>query len=148
MDVAYEFDSRCAVSGDLDGDGRVDILVEHKDLRESKSVLHFVRNQWPDTQHWIGVHLRRAGTKISPWGAKVVVELTDGRKLLQHNVTGHSVWAQHASTVHFGLGSVGEVASVRVQWPGGSVSELLRPQVDQYHVVSPAGGSAAIGTRP
>ena len=136
MGVSYEFDSRCTVSGDLDGDGRVDLLVEHKDTRNSKSNLHFVRNQWDHGNHWIGVHLRRDGVGTSPWGAKVTVELTDGRKLLQHNLTGHSVWAQHASTVHFGLGKMDTVRGVTVHWPSGEVSELDAPAVDQYHVVA------------
>ena len=37
MGCAFEFDSRAAISADLDSDGAVDLLVEHKDLR-GKSV--------------------------------------------------------------------------------------------------------------
>ena len=141
MDVAYEFDSRCAVSGDLDGDGRVDILVEHKDVRNNKSNLYFVRNQWTHANHWIGVHLRQDGPSPSPLGAKVTVQLTDGRKLLQHNLSGHSVWAQHANTVHFGLGKSAKVEAILVRWPDGTVSELREPGVDQYHTLRPVGES-------
>jgi hypothetical protein len=136
MDVSFEFDSRCAVSGDLNGDGRVDLIVEHKNVRDSKSSLYIAANQWTDSNHWIGVHLRSAGPGPSPLGAKVLVRLADGRKLLQHNLSGHSVWAQHANSVHFGLGeSAVEVEEITVTWPGGAVSELKNPPIDQYHVV-------------
>ncbi len=137
MDVSYEFDSRCTVSGDLDSDGRVDLIVEHKDLRSDKSNLHFVRNQWPGTNHWIGVHLRQNSPSPAPWGAKVILTLADGRKLLQHNLSGHSVWAQHACSVHFGLGQSDRVQRIEVLWPDGSASQLSEPAVDQYHTVEP-----------
>ncbi len=138
MGCSFEFDSRSAVSADLDGDGRVDLLVEHRDTRKTQRNLHIVRNQWNDTNHWIGIRLEpKAGSKTSPFGAKVVVTLQDGRKLLQHCLAGHSVWAQHLDWIHFGLGSDAAIESVKIHWPGGKVSELSHPEVDQYHTVTP-----------
>ena len=137
MGVAFEFDSRCVVSGDLDGDGAVDLLVEQKDLRNDQSIVHFVRNQWKHPNHWIGVHLRRNAQGPSALGAKVSVALKDGSVLLQHNVSGHSVWAQHDNTVHFGIGEATEVATLSVRWPNGTTTQLTNPPIDQYHVVRP-----------
>ena len=137
MDVSFEFDSRAAVSADFDGDGRVDIAVEHKDVRNSRADIHIVRNQWSPANHWVGVHLRRNGASVSPLGAEVRVVLPDGRILLQHNVTGHSVWAQHANTVHFGLGELDAVRRVEVRWPNGKISKLDNPTLNQYHALSP-----------
>ena len=73
----------------------------------------------------------------SPLGAKVSVHLPGGRKLLAQNVTGHSVWAQHANTVHFGLGPLDEIERIDVAWPNGAKSVLERPEVDRYHVATP-----------
>jgi len=141
MGVAFEFDSRAALSGDLDGDGRVDLVVEEKDHRGQLSRLYLVRNNWQGPGHWIGVHLRQPAPGTSPLGAKVSVELDDGRKLLQHNVSGHSVWVQHPNTVHFGLGDQPSVKSLTVTWPDGRTSRLENPAVDRYHVVAvPSGG--------
>lgn len=139
MDCSFEFDSRTAISADLDADGRVDLLVEHRDLKNSERNLHFVQNNWEDSNHWIGVKLEpKAGVKTSPFGAKVVVTMADGRKQLQHCVAGHSVWAQHLDWIHFGIGKQSAVKSVDIVWPGGLKSTLANPEVDKYHVVMPS----------
>jgi hypothetical protein len=140
MDCASELDSRMTVSGDLDLDGKVDLIFEHSDVRNSKLNLIFLRNQWEDNHHWIGVHLVSDRSNPSPIGAKVTVEAVDGRVLLQHNVTGHSVWTQHPNTVHFGLGQAGEVKRITVRWPSGAVSSLDHPPADRYHIVRPPQG--------
>lgn len=134
MDCSFEFDSRTTLSGDIDADGKVDLLVEHSDRRTDQRNLYFVRNQWDDDNHWIGVKLKAmAGAKTSPLGAKVVVTLEDGRELIQHYTVGHSVWAQHPDWIHFGLGKNASVKKVNVVWPGGLVSTLDNPSVDKYH---------------
>ena len=133
MGVGLEVDCRLALSGDLDGDGRVDLLVEEKDIRGQQRRLHFLRNQWHDSHHWIGVHLRgNSELPESPHGAKVVATLSDGSKLVQHCLTGHSVWGQHANTIHFGLGER-SVSHLEVQWPGGTVTKVESPKLDVYH---------------
>jgi hypothetical protein len=136
MNASFEFDSRAVVSGDLDGDGRVDLVVEQKDHRASEAKLYFVRNLWNQGSHWIGVHLRQGPNTSSPIGARVTLKMPDGRRVVQHNVAGHSVWAQHANTVHFGLGEVDSVESIEVVWPDGSITDLSRPNVDRYHSVT------------
>lgn len=138
MDCSFEFDSRTTVSGDIDGDGRVDLLVEHSDRRTDQRNLYFVKNQWQDDNHWIGVRLHpNRDVKSSPLGAKVVVTLTDGRQLVQHYATGHSVWAQHLNWLHFGIGGNETVMKIEVEWPGGYTTRLVDPAVDQYHKVTP-----------
>ena len=144
MGASSKLDSRCTVSGDLDGDGRVDLIYEHKDHSRSVAVLHFLRNQWHEKNHWIGVQLRTNVPGFSALGARVTAHLADGRTLLQHNLSGHAVWVNHANTVHFGLGATAEVQRIEVRWPDGSVTEVRDPEVDKYHVVPPA-AAASIG---
>jgi hypothetical protein len=136
MNVSHEFDSRAAVSGDIDGDGRVDLIVEQKDLRANESKLYIVRNAWDQGGHWIGAHLRQSPGGASPIGARVTVALPNGHELKQHNVAGHSVWAQHDNTVHFGLGASAAVSSIRVHWPDGTSSTIMEPAINEYHVVT------------
>ena len=62
LGLADEFDSRSAVSGDLDLDGRVDLVVlENNEIEGQK--LHIYRNQLETDHHWIGVQLREEGAE-------------------------------------------------------------------------------------
>ena len=138
MNCSFEFDSRTTVCGDLDADGRVDLLVEHSDRRTDQRNLYFVRNEWKSDNHWVGVKLRpKKGVPISPLGAKAEVTMNDGRKLVQHYATGHSVWAQHPNWLHFGLGKDDSIKQIEVIWPGGKRTKADSSAIDQYHVVSP-----------
>ncbi|MCA9148883.1 MAG: CRTAC1 family protein [Planctomycetales bacterium] len=134
MGVAFEFDTRAVVSGDLDADGRVDLIVEQKDQRTNEYKLHWVRNMWNGGGHWIGVQLRQSAGEPSPLGARVTLTYDDGRQIVQHNLAGHSVWVQHDNTIHFGLGEVEAIKSIEIIWPNGKRTELHEPQVDRYHV--------------
>ena len=135
MGVGFEFDARTVVSGDLDQDGRIDLLVEHKDIRGKKRNLYIVRNQWQDEHHWLGVHLR-GNEAETPHGAKVSLKLSDGSRLIQHCLTGHSVWAQHPTTIHFGTGNR-TPARLTVIWQNGKETELDLTDFDKYVEVSP-----------
>src|SRR5204863_10136881 len=53
--VALEQDSRDVVSDDLDGDGRMDLLLTTQEVwRETKQSLRVFKNNLPDAGHWIG----------------------------------------------------------------------------------------------
>jgi len=137
MDCASVLDSRAAVSGDLDLDGRVDLIYEHNDMHQNEAVLHFLRNRWEDDHHWVGVHLLPNAACSNTLGAKVAVQLDDGRVLLQHRLSGHSVWVQHADTLHFGMGKTAKIRRISVRWPNGARSTLQAPVADKYHVLQP-----------
>jgi len=139
MNCASEFDSRFAASADMDLDGRMDIIFEHTSPRDRQAALHFLKNEWHDQHHWIGVHLKSADPKNSPLGAKVEAISSDaGRTWIQHVVTGHSVWAQHPNTVHFGLGDTSSLDAIRVTWPNGTVTKIDNPDLDAYLTVEAA----------
>jgi hypothetical protein len=70
-------------------------------------------------------------------GTKVSVQSDDGRVLLQHRVSGHSVWSQHADTLHFGIGRTAKIRHMSVSWPDGARSLLKAPSADKYHVLRP-----------
>jgi hypothetical protein len=131
--VADEFDSRSAVSTDIDRDGRVDLLVVEA-LGDGGEKLHIYRNQLETPNHWIGLELREEGGGLSPVGASVIVR-TETRTHVGRVVTGDTLMGQHATTVHFGLGSEDRVKSVEVRWPSGAERILLAPAVDRYHLV-------------
>ncbi len=131
LGVADEFDSRSAVSGDLDRDGRVDLIVVES-LGGEREKLHIYRNQLDTGNHWIGVELREEGEGFSPVGAKVVVQ-TAGRTHVARVMTGDTLMGQHSTTLHFGLGAETHVDAIEVHWVSGASRRLADPAIDRYH---------------
>lgn len=144
LGVADEFDSRAAVSADLDRDGRMDILVT-QDLGGQGEVLHVYRNTLETGHHWIGVVLQEQGGGTSPVGASVSVRTAD-RTHVGRVVTGETLMGQHAPTLHFGLGDAERVEAIEVQWLDGSRQLVREPEIDRYHLVL-APPATSTGTR-
>ena len=137
MDVAIQADSRSVIADDIDGDGRMDLLVGWADRqsRPPQYMLQVLRNQWEVEHHWIGI--RASGVPGAQLlGAKVFVETNQGR-LVDTIIAGESFASQHAPVCHFGLGQTSGVQAIEVHWVGGTVTRLERPSVDQYHAVRP-----------
>ena len=133
MGVADAFDSRSAVSGDLDLDGRVDlVVVEDYGLKGQR--LHIYRNRLETGNHWIGIRLLEQGNGISPVGASVSVHTAE-QTHVGRIVTGETVLGQHPTTLHFGLGSSTRVESIEVRWPNGMTRIVHDPEIDRYHRV-------------
>ncbi len=134
MGVAIEQDSRNAVTGDLDGDGRLDLVVTTFEVwpKERQTVQAYL-NTLPSAGHWIGVRLRPSAGGPSPIGARVTLRQTSGTQT-RDIVTGESHRAQHDTVAHFGLGPATAVESIEVRWPNGRVTTLPHPEVDRYHL--------------
>ena len=133
LGLADEFDSRSAVSTDLDLDGRVDVIVV-EDRGNKGQKLHIYRNRIETENHWIGVQFREEGDGLSPVGASVTVRTAD-RTLVGRLVTGETLMGQHPTTLHFGLAGSEQVESIEVQWVGGVKRIIENPLVDRYHLV-------------
>jgi putative component of toxin-antitoxin plasmid stabilization module len=139
LGVADQFDSRSAVSADLDRDGRVDLLVtEH--LGAEGENLHIYRNRLDTGNAWIGVELREQGNGVSPVGASVTVR-TNGRTHIGRVVTGETLMGQHATTLHFGLGEADRVETIEVRWLNGATRILRAPEPNRYHLVQAPSGA-------
>jgi hypothetical protein len=133
--VALEQDSRNVVADDLDGDGRVDLLLTTLEVwPETKQTLQVFRNTLPEHGHWIGFRFREEAGMTSPVGVRVTVHY-NGRSATQQIVTGDSHRSQHANTLHFGLGEADHLDRVEIQWPNRPTVTLTRPEVDRYHQI-------------
>ncbi len=130
--VATEFDSRNVISDDLDGDGWMDLIVVARENAESPFAVHIFENKMESNSNWIGVRLNHA--PCSGLGARVTVLASD--RLLTDVVTsGDSLKSQHASVVHFGLGSIDTVDEIMIQWPQAKPLRIKAPKINQYHDV-------------
>ncbi len=136
MGVALEQDSRNAVADDLDGDGRMDLLVTTFEVwPEMKQTLRVFRNTLDDGGNWIGFRLREQGQGVSPVGARLTLRHANGA-MTQQIVAGDSFRSQQANTAHFGLGTMARVESVEIRWLNGRTVVLQNPAINQYHAVS------------
>ncbi len=134
--VALEQDSRNVIAEDLDGDGRVDLLVTTFEVwPQVKQTLQVYKNRLNDGGHWIGFHFREEGRGKSPAGAQVTIHY-QGHNAIRQIVTGDSHRSQHANTVHFGLGAAARVELVEIRWINGPALSFSQLAADRYYEVS------------
>ena len=137
MGVSLEQDCRNAVSDDLDGDGKPELLVTtFQAWPKMRQELHLFPNFAEKSGNWIGIRLRESGPGFSPLGAKVNLTLTSGNRIRQF-VTGDSYRSQHANTAHFGIGRSKSVEILEVVWPNGRSKAIRNPAINTYHSIKP-----------
>jgi hypothetical protein len=117
---------RGAAFGDLDNDGRIDIVLNH--LNEPAAVLGNVAAT--EGRHWLGVELRGRGRRCVV-GARVVLEV-GGRRLTGFCKGGGSYLATNDPRLTFGLGEAPEVGRLTVYWPSGKPEHWDGLGVDRY----------------
>jgi len=102
--------------GDLDGDGRPEIVIVS--MNEKPSVL---KNLGP-RKNWIAIGLEGTRSNRSAIGARCVVE-AGGRRQMAEVVSGGSYYSQNSFTLYFGLGTATQVDRIEVRWPAGETQE-------------------------
>jgi hypothetical protein len=116
---------RGAALGDLDNDGRTDLVISH--LNQPVVVL---RNEADRGHHWLGLELVGRGHR-DVTGARLMLE-ADGRLQTRFAVAGGS-YASCSDRRHvFGLGSTRGVGRLTVTWPGGRTQHWDGLTVDRY----------------
>jgi hypothetical protein len=117
--------SRGLAVGDLDDDGRLDVVIN--DLDGSPQVLH---NEMAPAGHWLLVKLVGKGGNTDAIGAVVTVRA--GAKAQTRVVqSGTSYLSQDDMRRHFGLGAAAQVDAVEVRWPDGTTSRMEGVKADR-----------------
>jgi hypothetical protein len=124
--------------GDLDNDGRPDLVISHVN---APAVL--LRNEAPRAHHWLGVELvGRANNDVV--GAKVILE-AGGRRQTRFARGGGSYLSSGDRRLLFGLGAAEKVDRLTVVWPSGRSQQHWdggRLAVDHYHRLVEGKGAA------
>ena len=119
-DFAKPAPNRGLAYGDLDNDGRIDLVVT-----ALRGPVRVFRNVTEAKNHWL--LLRLVGTKSNRMGigAQVRVTTEDGQRQYNEATTSTGYAASSDPRVHFGLGASRTAREIEIRWPSG-VRQLLK----------------------
>jgi hypothetical protein len=123
--LAEERVSRGLSIGDLDNDGRIDVVIN--DLDSAPQVLH---NELAPTGNWLRVKLTGVAGNTNAIGALIVIRAggITQRRLVQ---SGTSYISQDDMRQQFGLGTATTVESLDVRWPDGTTTTMTNVKANQ-----------------
>ena len=101
--------------GDLDNDGRMDLVVT-----ALGAPVKVFRNITETRNHWLLIRL--TGTKSNRMGIGTQIRITteDGRTLYNEATTSTGYAASSDPRVHFGLGNSRVIKEIEIRWPSGT----------------------------
>ena len=120
--------SRGLAVGDLDDDGRLDVVIN--DLDGAPQLLH---NELAPVGNWLLVKLKGRGMNTGAIGAVVTARTSVPAARVQRRLvqSGSSYISQEDKRLHFGLGAAPQVDSVEVLWPDGTTTKVPNVKANQ-----------------
>lgn len=118
---------------DYDEDGDLDIVTVVLD--ELGGYSKFYVNETENDNHYIQFHLIGVETNRDAFGSRAWVYAEDKILIKEIYGGGASHASQHTSVLHFGLGDLTIVDSVRIEWTNGHVDLIENPEVDMRHTI-------------
>jgi hypothetical protein len=134
--LANAWPGRGLAVGDLDGDGRLDLVVNNLDAKPA-----LLRNT-AATGHWVALRLIGDVAKKSPRDAiGSVAYLTAGNVRQRREVFSGAVYcSQNDTLLHFGLGAATKIDKLEVQWSNGTTEQFDVPAIDRVVTITQGKG--------
>lgn len=135
----FEQDGRAAAVVDWDFDGDQDLVVTAR----TGPRLRFLENGQRSGNAFLATRLQGRSVNADGIGARVEVQLADGRLLSASRRAGEGFQAQSSAWLHFGLGpDPGATLEVRVRWPDGEWESFGTARKNQFLVLVQGTGDA------
>jgi tetratricopeptide (TPR) repeat protein len=130
-------DGRAIAPVDWDHDGDLDLWFGNR----TGPRLRFMRNEAPSDHHYLAVALEGVDCNRDAIGARVELTISgangSGRKrILKSLRAGEGYLSQSGKVLHFGLGTLDEIESLRIAWPDGSQDEYDQLDVDRRYKIT------------
>ncbi|MGC2662433.1 MAG: CRTAC1 family protein [Bryobacteraceae bacterium] len=132
LDVGPAARFRGCAFGDLNGDGKVDVVVTA--LGKPAEIW---MNASQGSGHWLDIALQGVKSNRDGMGARIKVTSANGIQF-NHKTNSVGYASSSAGPVHFGLGPDAIATSVEIKWPSGIVQTLKNVAADQVITVKEA----------
>ena len=130
---------RGVAAGDLDNDGRVNVVVVHRDAPAA-----LLRNR-AEGGHWLALDLRGTRSGRTPVGARATCHAS-GRTSVRWVTAGTGYLSAHDRRLRFGLGKAAVVDRLEIRWPSGAVQTWTDLPIDR--ILSIEEGNPGVVERP
>ena len=129
-DFQLEAAHRGVAFGDLDNDGRIDMVVSV--LGGPAKLFHNISD---NKNHWILFNLVGRKSNRMAIGAQLRVTTEDGRTQWNQVTTAVGYASSSDSRVHFGLGENKKIKEIQIHWPSGIKQEIRDVEVDRIMTI-------------